>query len=107
MDDIVIARIRTWWPIFLGHIVALLVAWLAAHVGLRIDSALAFEVLGGLASLGVWELGRLLERSSNSKAQAVGRWLLALGAAVGPPSYGPKTIDGEVGGSTPPKLAQR
>ena len=100
MSDDVIARIRTWWPLLLGHIAAGLVTWLARRFGINLDPAMATLVLGLVLSAGIWELGRRLERSDNRVADAIGRWLLALGAAVGPPSYGtkpPPTI--EAGGT--------
>ncbi len=94
MNDLVIARIRTWWPVFLGHLVALLVTWLASTVGIHVDSAIAFEALGAAASLGVWELGRWLEHPDNPPWMTkAGSWLLALGAAVGPPTYQPPPAD--------------
>lgn len=87
MDDIVIARIRTWWPLFLGHVAAVVVMWIGSKFGLHVDSLVAAEILGLVLSAGIWELGRRLERSDNPIADMVGRWLLALGGAVGPPSY--------------------
>lgn len=100
MDDIVIARIRTWWPLLLGHVAALVVMWLGSKVGIHVDSLVVAEILGLVLSAAIWELGRRLERSENPVADAIGRWLLALGGAVGPPSYQPSRPSTQVAASS-------
>ena len=86
MTDVIIARIRTWWPLFLGHVAALIALWIAAQFGYHINDVVITEGLGLAASAAVWELGRVLEARGGTAAK-VGGWLLALGAQVGLPSY--------------------
>lgn len=92
MTDQLAARIRTWWPLLIGHAATLLALWLAKTLGLTpavsgvLEAALA-EALGMVASALVWELGHGLERSSNPTLAGVGRWLISAGLQIGPPVY--------------------
>lgn len=89
MSDKWASYIRTWWPLFLGHVAALLVTWVAARFGVEIDGALAFEAVGFAASAIVYWLGRKLENSGNSILAAVGRFILSLGLVPAQPTYAP------------------
>lgn len=92
MSDQIAARIRTWWPLVIGHAATLLALWLVHVLGLTptisgaLEAILA-EVLGMVASALVWELGRRLEKSPNPTLAAVGRWLISAGLQIGPPVY--------------------
>jgi hypothetical protein len=88
MSDQLAARLRTAWPLLLGHLAAFLVAWVLRLTGIQIEVGLALEAVSFGASWAIWELGRRLEASSNPIAQAVGRWLLSAGKDVGAPTYG-------------------
>ena len=85
--DQIAGRIRTWWPIFLGHIAAVLVSYVLTKTGIHVDSAVAFEVLGFLLGGAVYELGRWLEKQPSPAFQRVGRFVLSLGLDVGAPTY--------------------
>lgn len=92
MSDQLAARIRTWWPLLIGHAATLLALWLAHILGLTPTAsgalqAVLAEAIGMLASALVWELGRWLEKSPNPTLAAVGRWLISAGLQIGPPIY--------------------
>lgn len=88
MSDALAARLRTVWPLALGHVAAFLGAWLFRLTGVEIDSVLILEGVSLAASWGVWEAGRYLEARANPIAKAVGRWLISAGKDVGAPTYG-------------------
>jgi hypothetical protein len=88
MSDTLAARIRTAWPLLLGHVAAFLVAWVLRLTGVEIEVGLALEAVSFAASWAIWELGRRLEASTSQIAQTIGRWLLSAGKDIGAPIYG-------------------
>lgn len=105
MSNTIAARVRTWWPLLLGHLAAVLVAWAQpalihlAPLGVHIDQAVAYEVLSFLLAGAVWEAGRFLERwpargRAAGPARALGRFLLSLGLRTGQPLYPAARTDG-------------
>lgn len=89
MSDRWASYIRTWWPLFLGHVAALLVAFLATKLGFQLDGALAFEIVGFAASALIYWLGRKLENAEAGWAKALGKFILSLGLSTGQPTYAP------------------
>lgn len=89
MSDELKARLRTVWPLLLGHVAAYLVAWILRLTGVQVDSWIVVEALSLAASWGIWEAGTWLEKRTNPVAQTVGRWLVSAGQVVGPPTYPP------------------
>lgn len=92
MSDTLAARIRTVWPILLGHVAAWAGAFAIHKLGFSPDlSAMvelaAVEVVSALASWAVWEAGRWLERRPNPVLSGIGRWLISAGRHIGPPTY--------------------
>ena len=93
MSDRLAAYVRTYYPLALGHVAALIVAWVGARFGLTVDSLLVYEILAvGLTGL-VYAVGAELGRVDGDGrwprvARAVGRWLLSLGLDTGAPTYG-------------------
>lgn len=88
LDDVLKARLRTVWPLIVGHVAALL-AWLTLRAfGIQVDQAAMIEVASLLLTWGAWEVGRRLEASGNNLLAGIGRWLISAGIAVGPPAYG-------------------
>jgi len=87
VSDQLAARLRTVWPLLLGHAAAYLVAAILRLTGVQVDSGVAVEALSFLASWGIWEAGTWLEKRPNPVAQMVGRWLVSAGQVVGPPTY--------------------
>lgn len=99
MSDRLAGYVRTYWPLLLGHLAALLTGWVVKQFGITIDSTLAYELLALGLSGAVYAAGRWLEvRRGNSwpavVGRAVGHWLLALGLPTGPPAYA-GTSDGQ------------
>jgi uncharacterized membrane protein YdcZ (DUF606 family) len=102
MSDRVAARLRTWWPLLVGHLAAWLlvqaaplVAWLAA-AGVEITAPQAAVLVGFVLAGVVWETGRWLESRVGEgraarMARWVGRWLVAVGRDVGSPIYPTRT----------------
>lgn len=88
MSDTFAARLRTWWPVFLGHVAALIVAWVLKLTGIELDNALVFEAVSFALSGAIWESGRWLEARPNRVLAAVGRWLVSAGRQIGAPTYG-------------------
>lgn len=88
MSDVLAARLRTWWPILLGHIAALVAAWALKLTGIELDNALIFEAVSFALSGAIWEAGRWLEARPNHVLAAIGRWLIAAGKEIGAPTYG-------------------
>lgn len=85
------AFIRTAWPMFLGHLVAWLVAWLQPH-GITPDVATMTMILSWALGAAVYLLGRWLEqRRGDGDPARVARWLgrfvLSLGIDTGQPTY--------------------
>ena len=89
MSDRLASYIRTWWPMFLGHVAALVVTFVAKRFGIEIDGVLAFEAVGFVASALVYWLGRRLENSSLPFLKTVGKLILSLGLDVPQPTYVP------------------
>ena len=50
MSDTLAARIRTAWPLLLGHVAAFLVAWVLRLTGVEIEVGLALEAVSFAAS---------------------------------------------------------
>ncbi|MEV7268394.1 hypothetical protein AB0N38_33045 [Micromonospora aurantiaca] len=93
MSDRLAAYLRTYWPLLLGHLAAVLTAWLAARAGIRVDQAWVYEALALGLSAAVYAAGRWLEDRDGDGTLAVaarlaGRWILALGLDTGKPVYG-------------------
>lgn len=88
MSDLLAARIRTAWPLFVGHVAALLGAWVFRLVGVEVDSLLLLEVVSFALSWAVWEVGTRLEKLPNPVLGTVGRWLVSAGRQIGAPTYG-------------------
>jgi hypothetical protein len=102
MSDELAARLRTWWPILLGHVAAVLVVWAQPALvkleplGVHVGEAVLFEVIGFVLAGAVWELGRWLERWPDTRrgagfAHRAARVLLSLGVSTGQPQYNPTT----------------
>jgi hypothetical protein len=87
MSDQLASYVRTIWPMLVGTVAGLLVAWLAKLAGIQIDSNLAFGATSAVMIAFVYGAGRLLETRHSPLARAAGRWILALGLKVGPPTY--------------------
>lgn len=93
VSDRFAAYVRTYWPLLLGHLAAVLTAWLATRAGVRVDEAWVYELLALGLSAAVYAAGRWLEDRPGDGAAAqaarlAGRWLLALGLDTGKPTYG-------------------
>lgn len=87
MSDRSASYIRTMWPLFLGHLAALLVAFAADRFGVHLNDALAFEFVGFAASALVYLLGRKLENSRVTVLRGAGHFILSLGLATTQPTY--------------------
>lgn len=87
MHDKLRSYIRTIVPVALGHVAAVLVAWLATHAGVSVEAGLAYEVLAIACSAAVYVTGRRLETSDAAWLRGIGRFLLSLGADLGQPVY--------------------
>lgn len=92
MSDTLAARIRTVWPILLGHLGTWVGVFTAAKLGfspeLSATAELAVvEVVSAAASWGVWDLGRWLESRPNPMLVSIGRWLISAGRSIGAPTY--------------------
>lgn len=87
MSDPHTARLRTVWPLLVGHIAAYLAVLILRWTGVQVDSAVVVEVLSLAASWAAWEAGRWLTARTNPTAQRVGRWLISAGVATGNPTY--------------------
>jgi hypothetical protein len=89
MTDKARSYVRTLWPVLIGH----LAAWLADRLGvLGVDSTTAALLVGSIATMLVYGLGRELERVKRPDrigtfARAVGRLLLSVGVDTGQPIY--------------------
>lgn len=88
LDDKIKARIRTVWPILLGHVATFAVAMILRVSGIEVDSAVIIELTSALASWGIWEAGRRLETSGNKYLALLGRWLISAGREIAQPNYG-------------------
>ncbi|MEW2383395.1 hypothetical protein AB0873_15070 [Micromonospora sp. NPDC047707] len=93
MSDRLAAYVRTCWPLLIGHLTALAVAYVAARWGITIDSLIVYEILAVVLTGVVYAAGRWLEdRTGDSvfavAARALARWLLSLGLDTGQPIYG-------------------
>jgi hypothetical protein len=88
LDDKIKARIRTVWPILLGHVATFAVAMILRLSGIEVDSAVIIELTSALASWGIWEAGRRLETSGNKYLAPLGRWLISAGREIAQPNYG-------------------
>lgn len=98
MSDRVAARLRTWWPMLVGHVAAWLlvqaaplVDW-AASAGVTVTQPQVAVVVGLVLAGAVYEAGRWLEGRVGDgwtarAARRTGRWLISLGLDTGAPSY--------------------
>jgi hypothetical protein len=87
MSDQLAARIRTVWPLVLGHVAAVIVAWVFAKTGVQLDGVVVLELLSFVASWLIWEAGTWLQVQANPVLQGAGRWLVAAGQDIGKPTY--------------------
>jgi len=92
MPDRLAQYVRTYWPLAIGHLAAVVTAWLAAHLGLTVDSLVVYELLALALTAAVYAAGDWLSRRDGDGALArlarvVGRWLLSLGLDTGRPVY--------------------
>jgi len=92
MSDGLKSHIRTWWPILLGYLSALLVRWVAAKLGMQIDNEVAFALVGAVMSGLVYSFGRWLESRKGANgiaelARSLGRFVLSLGLVLERPTY--------------------
>ena len=93
MSDRLAAYVRTYWPLLIGHLTALVVAYVAAQWGITIDSVIVYEILAVTLTGLVYAAGRWLESRTGEgpmslAARIVARWLLSLGLDTGQPTYG-------------------
>lgn len=93
MSDRLAAYVRTYWPLLLGHLAAIITGAASARFGVTIDSAIVYELLALGLSAAVYAAGRWLEDRAGDGALAtlarvVARWLLSLGLDTGQPVYG-------------------
>jgi hypothetical protein len=103
MSDTIKARVRTWWPLIVGHLAAWLLIraaplldWLAG-LGIVVTDAEVAVVVGLVLAGAVWETARWLERRTGPGrwarvARAIGRWLISLGLHTGAPAYPDQAI---------------
>lgn len=89
MSDRWSSYIRTMWPLFLGHLAALLVSFVATRFGYELDGALAFEAVGFAAAALVYWVGRQLENSSVPVLKTLGKFVMSLGLTIPQPTYVP------------------
>lgn len=94
MSDGLRSHIRTWWPIALGQLTTLLVAFLAAKVGVEVSGEVAYAFVSAAVTALVYSLGRWLETRTQSWARRTGRLILSLGLNVGAPTYVAKAAEG-------------
>lgn len=87
MTDTIKAHIRTFWPILLGALAALLVKYAAEKVGVQISSELALVLVTGATAYAIYAIGSWLEHRRWAPARVVGRLLLSVGADLGKPTY--------------------
>jgi hypothetical protein len=91
MSDRIVARIRTVWPMVVGHAAAVIATWVSRALGVELDSLLVelvlLEVVSLVLSWAAWEVGTRLGRSPNPVSQRVGRWLVSMGRDTGAPTY--------------------
>lgn len=92
MSNRLAAYIRTYWPLLIGHLTALVVAYVATRFGFVLDSLIVYEILAVVLTGAVYAAGRWLENRGGDgalavAARAVARWLLALGLDTGQPVY--------------------
>jgi hypothetical protein len=93
------ARLRTIWPMLVGHAAALLLVHAAPALdtvekttGYRPSTATVTLVVGMLLGWIVYETGRILEAVTGEGraariARAAGRWILSVGIPTGQPTY--------------------
>jgi hypothetical protein len=98
MSDRLVARLRTVWPMFVGHVAAWLlvlfspvVDWLASK-DLNVSHETAAVGVGLVLGWVAWEFGTKLERVKGDgwlarRARGVGRLLLTVGKDTGQPTY--------------------
>lgn len=99
VTDRIAARLRTLWPMLIGHVAALAVVHGApvldvveTATGYRPTATSVTLLVGLVAGYGIYEGGRWLEarRGPGRLAQAArgaGRFLLSLGVPTGTPTY--------------------
>lgn len=90
--DKLMSYVRTFWPLILGHLAALLVVAVARTTGIHLDNAFAYEVVGVVMTAALYAGARWLEHRTGDTlparaARIVGQLLLSLGLPVGPPTY--------------------
>ncbi|WP_018219151.1 hypothetical protein [Salinispora vitiensis] len=94
VSDRAAAYIRTVWPMALGHVAALVAAYLAARSGIRMDETWLIEVMALAAGAAIYAAGRWLEQRTGTSGVArsarwLGRWVLSIGIHTGTPVYVP------------------
>ncbi|MET8147609.1 hypothetical protein ACIBSW_06750 [Actinoplanes sp. NPDC049668] len=99
LTDKLAARLRTLWPMFVGHLIAAVIVHagpvldiVEQTTGYRPTSATMTLAGGLLAGALVYEAGRWLEARPGPGrpariARNIGRYLLSLGVPTGQPSY--------------------
>lgn len=93
MSDALAARIRTAWPLLLGHIATFVGVFAVTKLGFSPElsglvEVAAVEAVSVAVSYGVWALGGWLEHRPNPVLATVGRWLISAGRQIGAPTYG-------------------
>lgn len=87
MSDGLKSHIRTWWPIALGQLATLLVAFLAQRFGVEISGELAYGITAAVTTALVYSLGRWLETRPPGLLRGLGRFILSLGLVADKPVY--------------------
>ncbi|NUT31518.1 MAG: hypothetical protein HOV79_00435 [Hamadaea sp.] len=103
MSDQLASYVRTLWPTLVGIVTGVIVAALAKHLGIEIDSTVAMGATSAVMIALVYGLGRWLEMRRSPLARSAGRWLLSLGLRVGPPTYQDRPGSGPLGRRLPPR----
>jgi hypothetical protein len=96
MSDGLKSHIRTWWPIAIGFLAALLVDTIAQRFGIHIDSEIAFGITAAVTTALLYSLGRWLETRRWAPARALGAFILSLGLVAEKPTYPPTVPAGTV-----------
>lgn len=96
MTDGLKSHIRTLWPILLGQLTTILVAYVASKYGVHVDNAIAYGFVSGAVTSVVYAAGRWLETRRWKPARVVGRAILSLGLVAERPTYVPPAPAGTV-----------
>jgi hypothetical protein len=87
MSDGLKSHIRTWWPIALGFLATLLVDFVAAKFGIKIEGEVAYGITAAVTTAALYSLGRWLETQAWAPFRALGAFILSLGLVVEKPTY--------------------